>query len=122
MATKNALRLHEVKTVSAAGLATIQSEVVPHDQVWCIQRLTIEGSLVPSGGNTRCRLYIDGHGYKHYLSEQDAPVAGALYWYDDPVWLIPGERIAVDWDQAQADTTLELIATGYWTEAKEGIV
>jgi len=122
MAKKRALRLREVVVASAAGMLTVRTDPVPADEIWCIQHLTVEGSLAPASGNTRSRVYIDRQGYRHYLAEQDAPAANTLYWLDDPVWLIPGERIAAEWDQAQNTTRLEMIGTGYTTDAVEGVV
>lgn len=122
MAKKYAFRLREKKTFASAGLATVYSDIVPSGQLWCIQLLSAEGSSTTSGGNTRCRAYIDGHGYKHWLAEQDAPALATLYWRAESFWMIPGERIAVDWDEAQAATTVELQAMGYWTEVEEGVV
>ena len=122
MARKNALRLRYRKLFASAGLVTLQSEPVPDDQIWCIQRAAWEIDKATSGGNTRCRRYIDGHGYKHYLSEEDAPTANALYWDADPVWLTPGEMMSLDIDEAQADTVALMSLTGYFTPIGEGVV
>jgi len=122
MARKNALRLRAREVFSSAGLATLYSEVVPAGKVYCIQHTAWEIDKATSGGNTRCRLYIDGHGYKHYIAGQDAPSADTLYWWQHPIWLIQGERLALDIDQAQASTTAEMDMSGYWTEQGEGIV
>jgi len=122
MAIKNALRLRAKKVFAAAGLQTLLSEYVESGKIYCVQQVAWEINLATSGGNTRCRLYIEGHGYKHYLAEQDAPTADKLYWYKEPVWLVPRERLALDIDQAQASTTAEMNMTGYWTELKGGIV
>lgn len=122
MAIKRALRLRLKKTFSSAALQMLLSDRVPPDQIWCLQQIAWEIDKATSGGNTRCRLYIDGHGYKHNLAEQDGPTANALYTYTKIVHLGPGERLALDIDQAQASTTAELCGTGYWTEQKEGIV
>ena len=121
MAKKNALRLRAKKTFSSAGLQTLYVELVEHDKIYCFQQIVWEIDKTTSGGNTRCRLYISGHGYKHDLEEQDAPAANTLYTYDTPVWLIPGERLALEIDQGQASTTAQMEILGYWTEQKEGI-
>ena len=68
------------------------------------------------------RLFIDGHGYNHYIEEQATPTATGLYTYAEPIWLIPGERLAIEIDEGQANTTAEMHLTGYSTEFKEGIV
>lgn len=122
MAIKNALRERPKQTFTAAQLQTLFSEEVTHDKIYCIQHVAWEINKTTSGGNTRCRLYIDGHGYKHNLEEQDAPAANTLYTYHKPTWLIPGERLALDIDQAQASTEAEMCITGYWTPFKEGVV
>lgn len=122
MAKKSALRIHLSKTFASAGLATLETDPTPDGMTYCIQRVAWEISKATSGGNTRARLYIKGHGPKIYLSEQDAPVAATLYWDADPFWLVPGESLALDIDQAQADTVAKLDATGYWTEFAEGVI
>ena len=122
MAIKNALRLRAKEVFSAAELQTLFSDRVEHGFIYCIQQVAWEIDKATSGGNTRVRLYIDGRGYKHNIEEQDAPVADTLYTYPYPIWLIPGERLAIDIDQAQASTTASMILTGYSSELKEGIV
>jgi hypothetical protein len=122
MARKNALRLHNVKTFASAGLVTLETDPTPGNMTYCIQWYAWEISIATSGGNTRCRAYIKGHGYKHNLAEKVTPVANTLYWDADPVWLVPGESLALDIDEAQASTVAKLDATGYWTPFEEGIV
>ncbi len=119
---KQALRERVKDTFASAELQTLYSERVNHDKIHCIQHVAWEIDKATSGGNTRVRLYIAGHGYKHDLAEQDAPAADKLYWYKDPIWLIPGERLAIDIDQGQADTTAQMELLGYWTELEGGIV
>jgi len=122
MAKKNALRLHNSKTFSSAGLVTLETDPTPDNMIYCIQRYAWEIDKATSGGNTRVRSYLNGHGYKHYLAEEDGPTANALYWDADSIWLVPGESLALDIDEAQADTVAILNCTGYWTEVAEGVV
>ena len=122
MAKKEALRLHLVKTFVSAGLATLETEPTPDNMSYCIQRYTWEISKTPTAGNTRARTYIKGHGPKIYLAEEDGPTLNKLYKDADPVWLVPGESLALDIDEALADTVAKLDATGYWTLFSEGIV
>ena len=107
------LRERVKQAFASAGLATIQSHLVPENEVWVVQRLTLEGDKATSGGNTRARVYINTHGDKLYLTEQDAPAADTLYELVEPFRLYPRERIAAEWDQAQAATTLILVMVGY---------
>ena len=121
MAIKNALRLRARIKASANELTTLLSEYVESGKIYCIQQVAWEIDAVLSGGNTRARLYIEGHGYKHFIEEQQNPAADNLYTYDDPIWLIPRERLAIEFDHAANNATAEMDLTGYWTELKEGI-
>jgi len=122
MVIKNALRLRAKELFASAALQTLYSEYVEQGKIYCIQHVAWEINKVPSGGNTRVRLFIAGHGYNHSLEEQQSPAADNLYTWNEAVWLIPGERLAIEIDQAQAATTAEMIMTGYWTELKEGMI
>ena len=116
MAQKNALRLHYTDKKSGAGLQTLMSDIVPAHELWCIQRYAYEGSAATSGGNTRARTYVEGHGYKHYVSEKDGPSLATLYWDPDSIWLHEGERLAQEWDQAADGNVLDLYVNGYREE------
>jgi len=87
--------------------------------MWCIDHTAWEIDKATSGGSTRCRLYIDGHGYKHSIAEQDAPAADTLYTWSKNEYLYPGERLALDIDQGQAATTVNMCMTGYREEIKD---
>lgn len=113
MARKDALRLRLKQLFTAAQLNTLYSVRVPEGELWVIEQIAWEIDLALSGGNTRARLYLEGHGYKHAIEEQSAPAASSLYTYSEPLFLISGERLALDLDQSQASTTVELHATGY---------
>ena len=121
MAKKAPLRDRAKETIADAGLHELKLERVEAGHLDCYQRISWEISLATSGGNTRCRLVIKGQGYDIPLAESDAPVADTLYWYKEPTWLYPGERIALIIDQAQAATVAEMNAIGYWVPESEGI-
>lgn len=118
MARKDALRLRAKELFASAALQTLYSERVEPGEMWCIDHTAWEIDKATSGGNTRCRLYIDGHGYKHNIAEQDAPAANTLYTWSKNEYLYPGERLALDIDQGQASTTAEMCLTGYREEIK----
>lgn len=122
MAIKNALRERPRELFAGGKLETLYSEHITDDKIYCFQQVAWEINKATVGGNTRVRLFIAGHGYNHYLEEQDAPVAGKLYTYSEPVWLIPRERLAIEIDNADATTTAEMHLTGYWTKFEGGIV
>jgi hypothetical protein len=118
MGRKNALRIRIAELITSAGLATIHTDRVPPGEMWCIEHTAWEIAKATSGGNTRCRLYVDGHGYKHNIAEQDAPAADTLYTWSKNEYLYPGERWALDIDEAQASTTVEMHLSGYREEIK----
>lgn len=119
MSKKDVIRLRARKLFSSSGLQTLYTNYVEQNSIYCLEQIAWEIDLATSGGNTRCRLYIDGHGYKHFLDEQLVPVANWLYTYTKKPHLYPGERLALEIDQGQASTTAELDATGYWEAVKE---
>ncbi len=118
---KEALRLRKVATISGAGLASVAFDCTEIGKIYCLQIISWEIDKATSGGNTRCRLFIDGHGYKHYFGEQDGPVADTLYWWKEPVWLYEGEAVALEVDQAQAATAVNMYALGYSVPEEAGV-
>lgn len=119
MARKDAIRLRVKQTFSAAALQTLYSKRVEPGMIYCLEQIAWEIDKATVGGNTRCRLFIDGHGYRHFIDEQLNPAADWLYTHFEKPYLYPGERLALDIDRAQASTTAELHATGYWEAIKE---
>lgn len=118
MARKDSLRLRIVEVIASAGLYSLKSEPVETGYLYCIEHTAWEISLATSLGNTRCRLYIEGHGYKHYIAEQDAPAADTLYTWSKNEYLHQGERLVLDIDRAQATTIAQMLLLGYKEEIK----
>jgi len=106
------VRIHVVDTIASAGLGTISTSRVPPGERWLIERTEYEGDKTTSGGNTRCRVYIGGHGPKFYVKEQDGPSADKLYQIANEYSIYPGEWITLEWDEAQADTILNMYIIG----------
>lgn len=121
MVIKSAIRQRVKTSISSAGLAEVKARPVREGLIYCYQKITWELDKAPSGGNIRVRLYIEGHGYNHYIEGWDNPAADTLYVYDDPTWLIPLERLCLEVDQAQASTWVNMHLTGYYTDFKGGI-
>lgn len=97
-------------TVAVAGTNILLTDPVPEGQTWRIEQLSCENE---TSGSTDVRGYIAGHGYNHYLFEQDSPAAITLYWYNDDFFLAPGERLALRWTGATAGDKLRGYLTGY---------
>lgn len=120
MPRKNGLRLRPDKLFASSGLQTLYTPKVPRGLIWCLESIAWEIDKVTSGGNTRCRLYIDrGAGDKHYLDEQLTPAADWLYTRNEKDYLYEDERLALEMDQGQAATAAKMYITGYREEVKE---
>jgi hypothetical protein len=121
MGKRMALRDRLEELFSTAALHTLETKPVKPGRVHCVQHVSWEINKALGGGNYRARLYIDGHGYKHELREQNTPQAGISYTVDEEIWLIPGESLALDLDQVAASTTAKLHLTGFWQYELEGV-
>ena len=108
----NGLRQIKDQIIASAGLFQHLSEAVPPGQAWRVTMIAWEISSATSGGNTRCRLYVDRQGTRHYLDEQLVPAANWLYTHDAVHRLYPGERVGLELDQAQASCRAQLWVTG----------
>lgn len=122
MAIKRALRLTLDKTISSAGLATLESDRVPAGEMWCLQHLSWLIDTALGGGNYRARLQVKQSAVLRPLEQQDDPEANELYTYEDEEWLGESEQITLELDQAAASTIARLWASGYRVDAKEGVV
>jgi hypothetical protein len=121
MAIKRAIRWIVEATISSAGLGTLYTERVREKELVCVQRLSCEINKAVSGGNTRIRIYIDRDGVRFPIYEDVTAAADTLFSIMDAFWLIPGERIALEVDQAQASTIARLWAIGYFQDVADGI-
>lgn len=119
MSTKDGLRLRPEKLFASSGLQTLYTGKVPRGIRWCLESIAWEINKATSGGNTRCRLYIDrGAGDKHFLDEELVPTADWLYTRNESDFLYEGERLALEIDQGQASTTAKMDIAGYREEDK----
>jgi len=89
----------------------LKSRPIKIGKRYCFQRVTFEDK---TSAFTSLRVYVEGHGYEHYLAEQKSPAAATLYWLKDPVYLIPGERLVGKFTGTTTGDVLEMCITGYW--------
>lgn len=89
----------------------VKSDYVKIGKRYCFQRVTFEDK---TSAFTSLRVYVEGHGYEHYLAEQKSPAAATLYWLKDPIYLIPGERLVAKFTGTTTGDVLEMCITGYW--------
>lgn len=79
-----------------------------------ITRFAVEAET--SAPDTDIRVYVKGHGYEHWLSEQDSPAAATLYWDVDETFLVMGESLVARFTGADADDILQMYVEGWWEE------
>ena len=69
-----------------------------------------------SAPSTDIRCYVKGHGYEHWLNEENSPAAGVLYWDPDGTFLTMGESLVARFTGATAADRLRLFVEGWWEE------
>lgn len=79
-----------------------------------ITRFGVEDETSAPTGDIR--VCVKGHGYNHWLSEQDSPAAATLYWDTDGTFLTMGESLVARFTGAQASDVLQLYLEGWWEE------
>ena len=79
-----------------------------------IGRFAVEAETTAPTGDIR--VFADGHGYPHYLLEQDLPAVDTLYWENEPTFLTEGESLTARFTGAAANDVLQLYVEGWWVE------
>ncbi len=84
---------------------------------YTIERLAVEDEdSAPSGD---IRVFVAGHGYNHYLIEQNSPAAATLYWANEPIHLFEGETLTVRFTGCASGDDLQMYIEGWWEEWSE---
>lgn len=81
---------------------------------YTITRLAVEDET--SAPSTDIRVFVDGHGYPHYILEQNSPAAATLYWENEPTLLFEGESLVARFTGATLNDVLQLYVEGWWEE------
>jgi hypothetical protein len=115
MADKRPIRIREVTRASGGAFDYVQSKQVPSGDIWCLQGIAYENE---TGARGTFRRYIEGHGYNHYLAEDNGPGAGELIFTDKILYLLPGERLVIRQATCTPGDVLNLYAHGYKTRGK----
>jgi hypothetical protein len=100
------LRVSEA-AVAAAGRALVQLGPVPPWQRWIVARVTVGAS----GGDPEARLYRGSPGEANLLG---GTYSGRLDTYDpaQPVELLEGQSLVVEWTRATNGSVCTATATG----------
>lgn len=103
------LRLRVTGKSAGAALDTLETERVPAGEVWEIHNVAY---LDRTTNCTSAFVYIGNHGYKHYRSYTNGPVAGRLYQDPYSFLLGEGESVVVDLVGCTNNDLLELFVDG----------
>ncbi len=82
-----------------------------------VTRLGVEDET--NAPSTDIRVYVKGHGYEHWLMEENSPAAGVLYWDAEETFLMTGEALVARFTGATASDVLRLYVEGWWEELEE---
>ena len=115
MAEKMPIRIRVIKVVVTTDYEYVKSDIVPHDEIWCLQGIAYENE---TGARGTFRRYIEGHGYNHYIAEHQSPGAAELVFTDQILYLLPGERLVIRQASCTASDVLALYGHGYKVHSK----
>lgn len=94
----------------------VEFGAVEYNRLYHITRFAVEDETHDLTGD--CRVYVKGHGYEHWLNEENTVTAGVLYWDVDGTFLVMGESLVARFTGATASDVLELYVEGYWEELR----
>ncbi len=104
------LRLVIRVTSAGAAFDDLLTERVPRGELWRINHIAWEDETTAF---TEGRTFVSGHGYNHWLKEQDSPVATTLYWDDEEYLLGENEQVGVRMTGATSGDLLRLYIDGF---------
>lgn len=114
MGARHPFRFRRRKVAVAGTYNEVEYGPVLEDRYYHIARFAAEDETSEADGGLR--FYIKGHGYEHWLNEEEEPAAGVLYWDTDETFLVTGESLVARFIGADADDVLELYLEGWWEE------
>jgi len=114
---KLALRLRYTKTSGGATQEDLKSDRPEPGWQWCIQNAGFEDE---TSNFTELRIFIQGHGYNHYIEEQDNPLAGHLFTLDREVFLHEGEELVARFTGTSSGDSLAMYLSGYKQKVQDG--
>jgi len=89
---ENVFRQRLSKVAAGGTFDDLKFGPIKAGEIYHIQGLAMENEATTI---TDIRVFIDGHGYNHYLYEQKAPAAGYLYWAEDDFYVFEGEELVI---------------------------
>jgi len=115
-AKKFPLRIWLTKKATATS-HDLETDPVDEGWEWRIEGLAFEDE---TSAATEVRVWIKGHGYKHYICEQVSLSATTLYWFNDDFSLFEGEQLVFSFLGVTAGDELRAYIRGYKIEIEGG--
>lgn len=103
------VRIRERSIAAGGTYDYVKSKPVPPGKTWRLHDIVYGNE---TGARSTFRLYIEGHGYNHYLSELQGPGADELITHPGTVHITEGERLVVRQATCTANDNLALYALG----------
>jgi hypothetical protein len=103
------IRIRENVLATSGTLDYVKSKGVPEGKTWRLHDICYENE---TGARGTFRLYIEGHGYNHYVSELQGPGLGELITHEGKVYLYAGERLVLRQASCTPNDVLALYALG----------
>jgi hypothetical protein len=100
-------RIREQAVAAGGTYDYVKSKQVPPGEIWRVHDIAYENE---TGARGTFRLYIEGHGYNHYVSELQGPGAAELIVHQETIYLLPGEHLTLRQTSCTASDVLALYA------------
>ncbi len=100
-------RIRERAAATGGTYDYVKSGIVPTGEIWRVHDIAYENE---TGARGTFRLYIEGHGYDHFVSELQGPGAAELIVHQEIIYLTPGERLTLRQASCTAADNLALYA------------
>ncbi len=118
MEMRRALRLRYRSAAKGGTYDYVRSDPVPPDQIWYVRSHSFENE---SGDRGMARGFVEGHGYDHWLWEQESPAADTLYWSEENLILSEGERLVVRQASCTSGDRIQLLINGELEDLKRPV-
>lgn len=110
---RNYFRARRVLVATGGTFDELEFAPTPDAEIYHIMRFAVEDETSSPSGDIR--VYVKGHGYEHWIMDQESPSAGVLYWERWPTFLFSGESLVARFNGATASDRLVMYLEGwYW--------
>lgn len=114
MGERHPFRTRRTKKAAGGTYDEVEFGPIVENRLYRITRFSAEDETTDPTGDLRC--YIKGHGYNHWLVQEESPATATLYWESEPTFLVMGESLVARITGATANDVLNLYVEGEWEE------